>query len=819
MKKSNPACSWIRWMPTLLTLWLAGCMALPTAEPPRAQTRRGHAPQVYMTRASERVRRVAVLPFTAAEPSVGQALSDLFTAELIRTRAYSVIGRSEMAHLVGDTGNESYLSDAEAIERGRLLNADGVIVGSIIAFGHVSRGAAYLPVISMNVRLLDCNTRLELWRIAYDASAESGRINLQQHAVQTVRETVQALRAHQEHLRPKPQPQPATVQRSPSAQPTPRGAPTTSRPAPMPDRPRNLRASADGLRRVTLRWEPPLDRPAHFQIERADADDGLFTPVARINPRKGLWTDEQLSADGAGYFYRMAGVASDGRKGPYTDPVRAVTAPPPSAPERLRAAATGPREVLLEWEPSSGPRIRHYIVERAPADGTGDFQSIGQTRVPTFRDGGEADSTLRDRTEYLYRVAAVNAVGARGDDSMPVSVVTAPPPAPVSGLEAGSGEVRCVPLVWLPAEDPEVAGYEIYRAEDPEGEFRHVGSVKGRETTSFLAGGRDPGNLADETTYWFRVYAVNRVGARGEMSETVSAVTRPVPPPVERVVADSGLPREVHISWMPSSDEKVVAYEILRARESMTNAFEIVGRVEGRDTSSYLDRGGAGLRAPRGDLEDATLYRYRVVAVNTAGARSKPGDTAAAETIDPPAEPRGVSASILQPRRIEITWLDNKDERIAAYEIERANAEDGPFRALATVPANEDNFIWSYSDEPLDHGAVHYYRIRAVDRYGIPGDWARTVEGRAKQQPPPPEDLAWRTSALTWSIDPRTQVETYRVWRKKFFGWEQIGHARIPRYALSFADVGKSATFAVTAVDEDGIESERSDPVTVRINR
>ena len=94
---------------------------------------------------------------------------------------------------------------------------------------------------------------------------------------------------------------------------------------------------------------------------------------------------------------------------------------------------------------------------------------------------------------------AVNRVGAVGQPSTPVAVTTMPPPANITTLQAVSGEVRCVPLSWEASPEEDVIGYTLYRNTAADQGFEELAVLKGRDTTEYLDGRKNPGDLEDNS--------------------------------------------------------------------------------------------------------------------------------------------------------------------------------------------------------------------------------------------------------------------------------------------------------------------------------
>ncbi len=579
---------------------------------------------------------------------------------------------------------------------------------------------------------------------------------------------------------------------------------------PAPPVPSGVSASSGGLREVTVSWKAPGDNAVTYRLERAPSPGGPYALAGTTEPGRAAFTDRGTPgaplADGATYYYRVTALSAGGRASQPAPPVVSATAPPPSAPAALSASTPASRAVRLAWEAPDSAGVARYRVERANAAAPGDFAPCGEVDTTFFEEGGTAASPLADDTGYLYRVAAVNRVGSVSPPTEPVRVRTRPPPAPVQGLSAAGGEVRCVPLAWNASPEDDVVAYRVLRAAAAEGPFRPVETVKGRGSVRYLDGGADPGDLGDDAVFHYRVVAVNAVGSHSEEGPAVSARTRPVPPVVQEVRALAGRARCVPLTWQASPDGKVTGYVIERADERDA-VFHEIASVAGREAAAFEDRGATG-----GRLRDGARYFYRAAAVNTAGARSPWSPVAEAATKAPPAPPAGVAASSDRPRSVVLTWTPNAEPDLRHYVVESSSRAAGGFGVLARVTPGEDPP--SAAKRSLGDGEVRFFRVRAVDADGLESEWSEAVRGRAKPRPDAPAGLrVYREGGehvAAWRPPPQPDCARYRVWRRAFLSWRELASVEEPLVRLDAAAVGRGITIAVSAVDADGLESDRS---------
>lgn len=803
-------CSFVRCLAlVLLAAGLAGCASNSQDAYFRDTT---SAANVYVAPVATPIAKVAIMPFKAPTELIGTSVSDLFVTEMLRAGRYELVERSQMSRVLGEAELAlAGLSASRAAEIGNMLGADGVIIGTVDEYATIALRGKTLPVVGITARLIDCNSGKVMWSVDLAKRSDEPEKTLPSLARDVVHEMTAGLY------------QRWGVQRKI----TQAGAdmPNLDQPVPVdrrapPEPPSDLKASDMGLREVTVNWGKAAGSD-RVRVERALSSNGKFAPLATVDAADGVFVDRGAKndplRDATTYYYRLVAIGSDGQESRPTAPMESMTAPPPAPPDEIKAQPHGSRAVQITWSPPSDEGIARYVVERAAGEAPGVFVPVGVVQGTVFHEGETATSPLRDDAAYLYRVAAVNRVGATGTFSAAVSVTTEPPPVAVAGLTAQSLQVRCVPLSWQPSAEQDVVEYEVWRADAAEGPFTRVNRVKGRSSCCYLDGGADPGMLEDARTYFYRVIAVDAVTARSADGTTVSATTRPVPPKVQLLQATQGRPREVPLKWDLSPDEKVIGYVVERA-ESANGPFQQVADLPRRDQVTWTDRGGEKRAGRIGLLRDGTLYQYRVTAYNTARARSPASDLVAATTKPVPATPVIAGVSTSDARRVIVAWPANPEPDIASYRIEWAREANGRYREAGTVDGSTVSF--THTDQP--DGEPRCYRLRAVDQDTLESAWSVPFCGGTKPRPPPPTGVSvvWQDGAadVSWTAPEVPDVKAYRVARAGFLGLggTVLGEAESTSLRLTAAQVGKGVTVFVTAVDADGLESERSVPKEIR---
>ena len=158
------------------------------------------------------------------------------------------------------------------------------------------------------------------------------------------------------------------------------------------------------------------------------------------------------------------------------------------------------------------------------------------------------DGDLKDGIKYIYTITACNSEGAESEMSARLSVVPLHPPKQVRPL---SNLIRRIPVSWDAYSGESAEGYVLYRSESRDGNYARIAKLDLPATVSYI-----DKNLADNTTYWYRLSAYKKGGIETDPSEPVYAKTRDVPPKPADLTAESGQPRKVTLRWRNSGSTR-----------------------------------------------------------------------------------------------------------------------------------------------------------------------------------------------------------------------------------------------------------------------
>jgi hypothetical protein len=195
-----------------------------------------------------------------------------------------------------------------------------------------------------------------------------------------------------------------------------------------------------------------------------------------------------------------------------SEPVGGVTA---VTTEKALEVRFAPPTTMLSGQPVHG--LGGYRIYRSNTGARGSFEMIGETAAPPYR-----DRQFEFGHTYYYRVRAIFGEPghwAMSDDSQLAKITprdTFPPAAPqgLTGIYAAGG----VELVWTANSESDLAGYNVYRLENPPPRRLNGELLR---TPVFRDTNAEPGK-----TLTYYVTAVDLAGNESKPSEKVEVETK-----------------------------------------------------------------------------------------------------------------------------------------------------------------------------------------------------------------------------------------------------------------------------------------------------
>jgi predicted phage tail protein len=259
-----------------------------------------------------------------------------------------------------------------------------------------------------------------------------------------------------------------------------------------------------------------IENATEFRLERRAAGSSSWSEIATI-PAGTITHADTALAPSTTYVYRLRAVNSAGFSA-YSDELSLTTDAEPLGPPAipvLQAQVVSHSEVRLNW--AAVENEMGFTIERRTGV-AGGWVTIARSEVDAT---GFVDTQVLPSTTYAYRIEASNAAGSSGF-SAEVSVATpaAPvlaPAAPVLLASAVSAtEVR---LEWNDVENE--TGYVLERRADGGSSWMELARLGANAT------GYSDSELRAETTYFYRIRAVNSGGASASAEATARTLVAP----------------------------------------------------------------------------------------------------------------------------------------------------------------------------------------------------------------------------------------------------------------------------------------------------
>ena len=380
------------------------------------------------------------------------------------------------------------------------------------------------------------------------------------------------------------------------------------------------------------------------------------------------------------------------------------------------------------------------------------------------------------------------------DDSLP----------PVTNLKTLS-DMNEVALEWKPNYSDFVQGYTIYRAVgDKRSDFVRIAKIKDRYASHYVDKDLEP-----DTLYFYRISLFTKNGRESNPIETVEVKTKPRFASVPFIKAIGGLANQIKLLWRPHPNPKVASY-IIERREIDSSKWKKIDELKGRLNAEYIDK----------DVKENRIYLYRIRAKTYDGVISKPSKEVEANTKPLPKTVTNLKATLDLPKKIELTWDKNPEKDIAYYRIYRnILIKDFLFKPIAKTQKTR------YIDHIDKDGAVYYYKVSAVDKYGLESRMQENpIKGKTLDKPLAPKitysTVIGHTAQIQWQpLDNRAVsyivIKSYRIGLKI----KRIKFTNI--VGNSFVDKslkeGISYRFVVKSVDKFGIESKPSEEIVLKV--
>lgn len=319
---------------------------------------------------------------------------------------------------------------------------------------------------------------------------------------------------------------------------------------------------------------------------------------------------------------------------------------------------------------------------------------------------------------------------------------------------------RKITLRWQEAAGFAGAGYEVYRALNQAGPFGMIGQTEGLEYSDQ--------NVEKDTTYYYKVRAIDKVGRTSDYTPVLSANTDFAPnPPV--IFKTEGHAKSILIVWgdnpLKSLDNSPLAgYKIYRSKAEDGPYQEIV-KLSAQSLASGNSDGKMYYRDK--SLPDGSVYFYRLAAYNAKDVESELSRPLKGTALGKIAAVNAQSDLI---REIRLNWTGISSPFILAYNVYRGLKADGDFAKIKKIKADEGMASYAHTDlEGLGDKKDYFYYVTAEDDLGVETSPSPVAKATTRNVPPQVANFAAKNGLvkkveLTWTASKLEEVEGYNIY-------------------------------------------------------
>lgn len=463
--------------------------------------------------------------------------------------------------------------------------------------------------------------------------------------------------------------------------------------------------------RVGLAWAPPASdggRPVSDYVVESSLDGGKTWKVLADGTSPTATATMTGLVNGTSYLFRVSAVTEVGT-GPASAPsAPAIPAKPAGAPTAVKVTR-GDARVSLVWKtPASngGSPVTDYVVQSS-IDG-GKTWVTAADEVSTRRSAVVSD--LINGKSYVFRVAAVNSVGAGTFSAATPPAIPAGLPAVATELAAVRGNAS-VSLSWkAPASTGglPISDYVVQSSKDGGATWKTEGDKVSADTKAIVSG------LVNGSSYVFRVAAKNAVGVGPSTAASVAVVPATVPTIVlPASVMAKGSDSQATLAWKPPASNGGAAIADYVVQSSADG---------GKTWATVVDGVSIATSATVSGLVNGKPYVFRVAAVNEVGTGRFTPKTAPIIPAAAPGLPTGLTASRAN-SKITLSWtapVSTGGLAITAYTAEWSADGGATWRKMSRAKSPATTATVGGQSKSVSYR----FRVAAVNAAGLRGAFA-----------------------------------------------------------------------------------------------
>jgi hypothetical protein len=270
----------------------------------------------------------------------------------------------------------------------------------------------------------------------------------------------------------------------------------------------------------------------------------------------------------------------------------------PAEPTSLAVTPASSKRLNLSWVDNSINEAGYKIERKTGAGG-----SFVQVATVSSNTTSYQDASLTANTAYFYRVSATNSAGDSAFSNEAGATTQSPPalPAAPTSLSGTAPSHSQINLSWTDNATNET-GFRIERKTGADGSYSEI-SATGPDIANY-----QDTPLIPETTYYYRLRAINEGGESGYSNDVIVTTQPPPPPPAapSNLNASAISGSRIDLAWTDGSNSESAF--IIERKTGAGGVYSQIATAQA-DVTSYSDT----------SLTAGTSYYYRVRASNPSG--------------------------------------------------------------------------------------------------------------------------------------------------------------------------------------------------------
>lgn len=465
-----------------------------------------------------------------------------------------------------------------------------------------------------------------------------------------------------------------------------------------------------------LVWEYDLMLPYYTSYDLEKSEDGIHfkalnkTPLTKLadTEHSGISYTDSVQQFNKKYWYRIVGKSLFNEKSEPSDAVELIGF------EELQSTPMFEENVILS---DSEAELRWTF----PEDEAWKLQKFNLLRAETAigpyaivkSDIDAKTRKLRYNELKPINYFKIEALGNGGDSQLSppnmVQPIDSIPPSKPLGLKGVIDTLGVVKLTWKNNTEPDLKGYQIFRADTPNQEFTMLNKF-----SEIQASYSDTINLKSfNPKVYYKIMALDWRYNESEYSDILEIKRPDNIPPTSPIFETYKLnPDGVYFKWIKSSSDDVAKEMIYRKNvtNENTDIWEKVFETTSDTLSVYEDK----------NTSPGNKYLYTLVALDETGLESNPSPPLSINVMSQLVKPgvKGLYANIDRENKfVNISWRFNEPnaQELLLYKKEK----DGDYILYRTLDAGQKQFI----DKNLYPNTTYMYALKIVFNDGNVSKW------------------------------------------------------------------------------------------------